>query len=648
MQAPKKGSSHAEQGTRWQISDDGGIRWDIQPGDAAHEDHIEMSGQEISLIVRYGIDAEGCLRIVRRAVWPHLRTIPNDTHASLIEDFHGECRPEIRAEGVLIEEKPYRISFNGILELESQAGAGLRIRRSIFPARYIPYGLERVHIQNESPDGIAIEIAQSDVTRYRRGTKGIYVVSAGHDARRACELGPGESISYTSWVCAMTLQRFQPKLEALAEEALRRQFVNELGASLTLETPEPVLNRMFGLAKIRAAESVFRTRSGLLHGPGGGSYYAAVWTNDQAEYAGPFFPFLGDQAALEASLNAYRLYMPFMGPDLYPIPSSIIAEGLDIWEGAGDRGDAAMYAYGAARFALASGSRLMAEELWPAITWCLAFCRKKRTTDGVIASDSDELENRFPSGEANLCTSSLTYGALQSAAQLARELGKGALATEFEAEAASLRQAIETYFGATVEGYETYRYYEGNDILRAWICVPLTMGIFERKDQTIAALVSNRLWVGGGLVTQAGETTYWDRSTLYALRGILFAGETELGMKKLMEYANNRLLGDHVPYAVEAYPEGNQRHLSAESALFARVITEGLFGIVPMGLRSFTCCPRLPQGWNTMALRAIQAFGTCVDLVVTRQGDLVNVDCRTPDKWESHKWDQTVPLFICV
>ena len=29
-------------------------------------------------------------------------------------------------------------------------------------------------------------------------------------------------------------------------------------------------------------------------GRAAGSYYAAIWANDQAEYANPFFPFLGD------------------------------------------------------------------------------------------------------------------------------------------------------------------------------------------------------------------------------------------------------------------------------------------------------------------------------------------------------------------
>ena len=47
--------------------------------------------------------------------------------------------------------------------------------------------------------------------------------------------------------------------------------------------------------------------------------------------------------------------------------------------------------------------------------------------------------------------------------------------------------------------------------------------------------------------------------------------------------------------SVEAYTEGNQRHLSAESAFYCRLCTEGLFGLRPTGFRSFTYTPRLPQ-----------------------------------------------------
>ena len=182
-----------------------------------------------------------------------------------------------------------------------------------------------------------------------------------------------------------------------------------------------------------------------------------------------------------------------------------------------------------------------------------------------------------------------------------------------------LRENIDRYFGGNVEGFDTYHYYKGNDVLRSWICIPLTVGIYDRKEATVSALFSPRLWTKDGLLTQAGSETFWDRSTLYALRGVFACGETEKALGYLQYYSNTRLLGEHVPYAIEAWPEGNQRHLSAESGLYARIVTEGLFGIRPTGLRSFTCTPRLPKNWENMALRKIRAFNANFDILVERR-----------------------------
>ena len=417
------------------------------------------------------------------------------------------------------------------------------------------------------------------------------------------------------------------------ELSARRALVDEWWSKLVLDTPDPVINRMFAFAKIRGAESIYQTKRGLMHGPGGESYYAAIWANDQAEYINPFFPYLGYEVGNQSALCSYQHFARFMNPDYKPIPSSIIAEGIDIWNGAGDRGDAAMIAYGAARYALSCGDQAEAEQLWPLIEWCLEYCRRQLNEGGVVASDSDELEGRFPSGKANLCTSSLYYDALRSAAYLARDLKKPSrVYNTYNKQAATLRQQIDRYFGATVEGFNTYQYYEGNDVLRSWICIPLTVGITERKDATIAPLFSPRLWTENGLLTQAGSETFWDRSTLYALRGVFAAGETEKALDYLKFYSNRRLLGDHVPYAIEAWPEGSQRHLSAESGLYARILTEGMFGIRPTGLHAFECTPRLPEAWDHMSLRNIGAFGHSFDIEVTRDDQRLRVVVKDADR----------------
>jgi hypothetical protein len=182
-----------------------------------------------------------------------------------------------------------------------------------------------------------------------------------------------------------------------------------------------------------------------------------------------------------------------------------------------------------------------------------------------------------------------------------------------------MRKNIDSFFGHKVEGFDTYRYYKGNDTLRAWITTPLTVGIFDRKAGTIAALFSPRLWTEDGLASLAGNQTFWDRSTLYGLRGAFAAGETEKALRFLKYYSERRLLGEHVPYAVEAYPEGNQRHLSAESGLYCRIYTEGLFGIRPIGFHEFDITPHLPKEWNRMGLKNIHAFENVFGIEVERK-----------------------------
>lgn len=224
-------------------------------------------------------------------------------------------------------------------------------------------------------------------------------------------------------------------------------------------------------------------------------------------------------------------------------------------------------------------------------------------SDGVVESDTDELENRFESGEANLFTSCLVYDALNSMVYMVESLKIEGESSEFYREKANaLAVAIEDYFGKSVEGYETYQYYKGNKILRSWICMPLVVGIRNRVNGTIAALFSERLWSDNGLCTKAGEETFWDRSTLFALRGVFAAGAPDMALTYLKSYTEGRLLGEHVPYPVEAYPEGNQRHLAGESALYVRIITEGIFGIRPTGFHSFDLRPQLPTTWEMYPL----------------------------------------------
>lgn len=616
----------ADESPRWHIAPDNKIVWTVD-GQIPHEDHIEMSGKQVSVVLRYGVDCNGGFTLNKSMVWPLLRTIPNNTHASLMRRYDWNPLSGITVNGrSFTNEKVKDITLKGMLAVKSTFDQGYygqwELTREYLPSAELPALVELYQVVNTGKGNLSIEIPEDGFVAHTdpaKGVTGSYTIEGKLDRNGFFTLQPGDTLRFTASVSAHRQNESPVKIDAEAEKAKRMDLVNGWMDKLVLETPDSVINRMFAFSKIRACESIYETQGGPMHGPGGESYYAAIWANDQAEYINAYFPFTGYEYGNASALNSFRHFARFMNDDWKPIPSSIVAEGLDIWNGVGDRGDAAMIAYGASRYALAYGNREVAEELWQLITWCLEYCKRKLNAEGVVTSDTDELENRFPSGDANLCTSSLYYDALISASYLAKELNKGSkIANTYCSQAAELRKNIEKYFGAKVEGFDTYAYYKGNDILRSWICIPLTVGINERAQGTIDALFSPRLWTENGLLTQAGDQTFWDRSTLYALRGVYAAGETEKATDYLHRYSATRLLGEHVPYAIEAWPEGGQRHLSAESGLYGRIITEGMFGIRPVGFKEFIATPRLPQAWNEMRLRNICAFGTTFDMEVNR------------------------------
>ena len=92
-----------------------------------------------------------------------------------------------------------------------------------------------------------------------------------------------------------------------------------------------------------------------------------------------------------------------------------------------------------------------------------------------------------------------------------------------------------------------------------------------------------------------------------------------------MKYSKARLLGKHVPFAVEAFPEGNQAQLSAESGLYLRIFTEGIMGIRPVGFNSFTVKPSLPDGWDFTEIRNISICGKKINICARRTDGGVEV-----------------------
>lgn len=64
------GDMHASDGysnTRWETGGDGVIKWSVAD-DVPHYDHMEMSGEKVSAVLRYGVDADGAFSMERSVV----------------------------------------------------------------------------------------------------------------------------------------------------------------------------------------------------------------------------------------------------------------------------------------------------------------------------------------------------------------------------------------------------------------------------------------------------------------------------------------------------------------------------------------------------------------------------------------------------
>lgn len=389
----------------WRIEENALI-WDVKPGQS-HTDKLEMSGLYCDFLVTYSVRADGGLSLSRQCYFPMLRTIPNDTHATFCFNS-GEIAPTLIKNGESLTEYPRTIRIDGALTVDSDTKEGVSVVRRLFPSADRRFAVERVRVQASEAVTLSVSLPNEFIHSYGRGTKGVYVSTIYHTAPETLSLEAGECAEFDVFYTSRIANEVMSLPNGAEEEQKRYSRVSALcDAALVLETGCEELDVMTRFAKLRAGESIFETLTGKYHSPGGQSYYAATWCNDQVEYAGPHFSLAGDAIAIEASLNAYRSYIPFMSDNYTRLPSSIIAEGLDIWEGAGDRGDAAMYLYGASFFCLGLGDRAVAEELYPAIQWCAEYCEKRKSPEGVICSDSDELEGRFPTdGHANLSRAS--------------------------------------------------------------------------------------------------------------------------------------------------------------------------------------------------------------------------------------------------
>lgn len=582
-----------------------------------------MQGRKLVMQVRVD-DTTGLSYKARFFNVPQNRTDKDQ----VVFDAGPDLLPAIRVAGRDLRiAAPLSVTFDGMLTVTYPVHDGIVATRTVYPSTTAALVLDEWQLRNTGAKPVRVAVAP--VRTVKPMEQNVAVVW-NCQAVESTTLAPGGTLSFVTRLQGGLADAPNPAVEVAAEHAARRALAEAAWRGPgRLETPEPDLDTAFALQKFHVLECPIETCKGIITHNGSLRYSPGIWANDPVEYSSPVFPFFGDPQLNRAGMNMYRIWQDYClenGTD--PFPGSFEHAALKLVQR--HRGDNAMVLYGLSKFLLFQGDRAAAEELWPLIEMSAASVLKHTTAEGIVASETDEMEGRYPTGDANLSTSALACGGYRLAARLADCLGKPS-AADFDRRAESLRKAIEDYFGAEVEGFKTYRYYQGNTTLRGWILLPLAMDITERRDATVAALTSDKLWPkraeGADILAESTRPTEWGRETYYALRALFKAGRTEESLDLTRRVVKAQIFGPKGPY-----PDEDAIDMLCPGSLYPRVFTEGMFGIVPTGLDSFECTPWLPAAWPRMALRDVRAFGRSWDLVVEREDGRQKVTVRSGDQ----------------
>ncbi|MDB5147463.1 MAG: hypothetical protein JWQ57_1483, partial [Mucilaginibacter sp.] len=296
---------------RWVIQPDGSIKWTIN-GRLPHTDHIEMSGEKVSVWVQYGLDSAGSASVSRTVVFPTFRMLPDGTRTHIDYTFQDNELPRFfvnsrklrtdLANGKKSGDLSYNItgiSHKGIMRIAGTAGnpALVKIDRSIFPSVDKPLVIEKFAFTNVTGKPVTVTMEylrreeRTDSAKSKVRVHSVIMGSVDHGSR---VVQPGTNTTFSVYYVATDFPAQPIKIDADSEEIARENRINTILSPLQLKTPDTLLNTAFAFAKIRGTESIYKTKVGYLHGPGGLAYYAAIWANDQAEYISPFFAFSGD------------------------------------------------------------------------------------------------------------------------------------------------------------------------------------------------------------------------------------------------------------------------------------------------------------------------------------------------------------------
>ena len=253
---------------RWVVNGNHSVQWETSKGELPYNDHIEMSGLRASVVYYWGVDVQKQFSLDRHLVFPMLRTIPNNTHASWMPRCDVDFLKGMTAnKRYMSPQQVKQVTIDGVLKVFGTVkgdGNDFELTRMYFPSTTQTAVCEKYIIKNvgkKKETVLVPALHQVRTTNKEDGTRGSYCLLARTEFQEDLKvtLEPGESASFYCSIqaYAMADENWKP-LNVQQELDYRQVFVDKVALEkLQFSCPDLTINTLFEMSKIRTSESIF-------------------------------------------------------------------------------------------------------------------------------------------------------------------------------------------------------------------------------------------------------------------------------------------------------------------------------------------------------------------------------------------------------
>ena len=239
----------------WKLSGDHTIVWDLtNETRLPHSDNIEMDGKRVAAIITYQVDADRKLSIKREIIYPQLRIYIESSanhwryYRAYLKDIYTDgFLPAITLENRTFEPGPLdSVRIDGMLHFYHGNRQGLSIERTLLPSMNFRLFAEIWNMTNTTDSAKILSIGKTEFIREQEGQNGHFTRKVYTDVNGGVTILPGQTFTFAVYFTAQLNDESseEPLLPEMVVDE-RKDFLDIMRNNLILETPDPVLNRLF-------------------------------------------------------------------------------------------------------------------------------------------------------------------------------------------------------------------------------------------------------------------------------------------------------------------------------------------------------------------------------------------------------------------